>query len=175
MYFCQLHVSSDLPFSEHIMYLNAIGRPIIVLHSLKAAFELLDRRVNIYSDRPRPVVANDLCGGRLIALMPYEYSQRQYFAIISRFIVRRQFSKTQATWTSTSSALSRPLPCLYYMTTPPSRTNMTKPTQGSAPSLIACRQLQLLEYLLVGLFPLDNSHPSEVVHIYIKHGLSNVS
>jgi hypothetical protein len=54
------------------MYLNALGQPIIVLHSLKAAFELLDRRANIYSDRPRFVVAQDiLCGGLLTALLPY--------------------------------------------------------------------------------------------------------
>ena len=54
------------------MYLNAFGQPIIVLHSLKAAFELLDRRANIYSDRPRVIVANKiLCGGLFTVLMPY--------------------------------------------------------------------------------------------------------
>ena len=54
------------------MYLNAFGQPIIVLHSLKAAFELLDRRANIYSDRPRVIVANEiLCGGLFTVLMPY--------------------------------------------------------------------------------------------------------
>jgi hypothetical protein len=66
--------SSDLLIqpSEHIMYLNALGQPIIVLHSLKAAFELLDRRANIYSGRPRFVVAQDIfCGGLFAALMSY--------------------------------------------------------------------------------------------------------
>ena len=54
------------------MYLNALGQPILVLHSLKAAFDLLDRRANIYSDRPRMIVAHDiLCGGLFVALMPY--------------------------------------------------------------------------------------------------------
>jgi hypothetical protein len=54
------------------MYLNALGQPIIVLHSLKAAFELLDRRANIYSDRPRFIVAQDiLCGGLFTAFMSY--------------------------------------------------------------------------------------------------------
>ena len=57
---------------EHAMYLSALGQPILVIHSLKTAFELLDRRANIYSDRPRSIVANDiLCGGLLLALMPY--------------------------------------------------------------------------------------------------------
>jgi hypothetical protein len=54
------------------MYLNALGQPIIVLHSLKAAFELLDRRANIYSDRPRFIVAHDiLCGGLFTGFMSY--------------------------------------------------------------------------------------------------------
>ena len=54
------------------MYLNALGQPIIVLNSLKPAFELLDRRANIYSDRPRLIVANDiLCGGLFTAFTSY--------------------------------------------------------------------------------------------------------
>ena len=54
------------------MYLNALGKPIIVLNSLKAAFELLDRRANIYSDRPRLIVAHEiLCGGLFAGLLPY--------------------------------------------------------------------------------------------------------
>ena len=55
-----------------MMYLNALGQPIIVLNSLKVAFELLDRRANISSDRPRFVVSFDiLCGGLNTAFMPY--------------------------------------------------------------------------------------------------------
>jgi len=54
------------------MYLNAFGKPMVVLNSLKAAFELLDRRANIYSDRPRQIVANDiLCGRLFTGLLPY--------------------------------------------------------------------------------------------------------
>ncbi|KAH9990619.1 cytochrome P450 [Russula vinacea] len=57
---------------EHIMYLNALGQPIVVLHSLKAAFELLDRRARHSSDRPRFIVAEEiLCGGLFTALMSY--------------------------------------------------------------------------------------------------------
>ena len=55
-----------------MMYLNALGQPILVLHSLKAAFELLDRRANIYSDRAPLTVANEvLCGGLLTIFMRY--------------------------------------------------------------------------------------------------------
>jgi hypothetical protein len=54
------------------MYLNALGQPIIVINSLKSTSDLLDRRANIYSDRPRVIVGNEiLCGGLFSALMPY--------------------------------------------------------------------------------------------------------
>ena len=58
--------------SEHIMYLNVLGQPILVMNSLKAAFELLDRRANIYSDRPRYIVADEILSGKLFtAFMSY--------------------------------------------------------------------------------------------------------
>ncbi|KAI0293117.1 cytochrome P450 [Russula brevipes] len=50
---------------EHIMYLNALGQPIVVLNSFKAAFELLDRRAQIYSDRPRFIVGHEIQSGGL--------------------------------------------------------------------------------------------------------------
>ena len=54
------------------MYLNALGQPMIVFNSLKPAFELLDRRANIYSDRPRIIVGHEiLCGGLFLVLMSY--------------------------------------------------------------------------------------------------------
>jgi len=54
------------------MYLNVLGQPILVINSLKTAFELLDRRANIYSDRPRYIVADGfLCGGLFTAFMSY--------------------------------------------------------------------------------------------------------
>lgn len=39
-----------------VVYLNIAGQPIVVLNTLKAAGDLLDRRSNIYSDRPRYIV-----------------------------------------------------------------------------------------------------------------------
>ena len=54
------------------MYLNAFGQPIIVMNSLKVAAELLDKRANIYSDRPRMIVANEILSGGLFgAFLPY--------------------------------------------------------------------------------------------------------
>jgi len=58
--------------TENLMYLNALGRPMIVINSLKAASELLDRRANISSDRPRQIVAHEIfCGGLFTVLMSY--------------------------------------------------------------------------------------------------------
>ena len=52
------------------MYLSALGQPILVINSLKTASELLDRRANIYSDRPRLIVAQGiLCGGLFAVFM----------------------------------------------------------------------------------------------------------
>jgi len=55
-----------------IMYLNAAGQPTVVLNSLKASFDLLERRANNYSDRPRFIMAQEILGnGLLFTLMRY--------------------------------------------------------------------------------------------------------
>jgi hypothetical protein len=65
-----LEVEGDIP--EHIMYLNAFGQPILVFNSLKSASDLLERRANIYSDRPRFIVTHKiLCGGLFTVTMSY--------------------------------------------------------------------------------------------------------
>jgi len=52
------------------MYLNALGQSILVINNLKTAYELLDRRANIYSGRPRFIVAHEtFCGGLLMVFM----------------------------------------------------------------------------------------------------------
>ena len=49
-----------------MMYLNAIGQPILFLNSLKVAAELLDRRASIYSGRPRLIMAQEILSGNLV-------------------------------------------------------------------------------------------------------------
>ncbi|KAI0293124.1 cytochrome P450 [Russula brevipes] len=78
---------------EHVMYLNALGRPIIVLNSLKAAFELLDRRANIYFDRPRFIVGHELlCGGLFTGAMRYgdvwRRTRRAAHEVLTKAMVR---------------------------------------------------------------------------------------
>src|SRR5260221_14495661 len=59
-------------FIGDLMYFNVLGQPIIFINSLKVAAELLDKRANIYSDRPNLIVANEiLCGGLFVAFFQY--------------------------------------------------------------------------------------------------------
>jgi hypothetical protein len=51
-----------------LIYLNAAGQPIIILNSQQVAADLLDRRGELYSDRPINIVASEImCGGLLFA------------------------------------------------------------------------------------------------------------
>ncbi|KAF8492384.1 cytochrome P450, partial [Russula emetica] len=55
-----------------IIYLNAVGQPMVILNSQKVAADLLDRRASIYSDRPRNIVAFEiLTGGLFFVLSQY--------------------------------------------------------------------------------------------------------
>ncbi|KAH9058113.1 cytochrome P450 [Lactarius vividus] len=52
-----------------VFYCNAMGQHIVVLNTHKAAADLLDRRAEIYSDRPRNIVGGEiLCGSLAIPL-----------------------------------------------------------------------------------------------------------
>jgi hypothetical protein len=42
------------------MYLDVLGKPIIVFDSLKPAYDLLERRASNSSGRPRLIVANEI-------------------------------------------------------------------------------------------------------------------
>jgi hypothetical protein len=55
-----------------MVYLNALGQPILVVHGLKALSGLLHRRAHIYSSRPRLIMAHEiLTGGLLPSFLPY--------------------------------------------------------------------------------------------------------
>ncbi|KAH9066399.1 cytochrome P450 [Lactarius vividus] len=48
-----------------MIYMSAFGQPILILQSLKAASELLEKRANVSSDRPRFIVAHEVISGSL--------------------------------------------------------------------------------------------------------------
>jgi ribosome-associated translation inhibitor RaiA len=55
------------------MYLDAAGKHVIVFNSFNSAFDILERRANNYSDRPRFVMAQDILSkGLLLAFMNYD-------------------------------------------------------------------------------------------------------
>jgi hypothetical protein len=62
----------DNGITGEIIYLDAAGQPTVILNGLKTAFDLLDHRASIYSDRPRLVMAHEiLSNGLMVSLMNY--------------------------------------------------------------------------------------------------------
>jgi hypothetical protein len=55
-----IHTDSRCFAIGGVMSLSVFGHTLIILNSTKAAFDLLDKRSSIYSDRPHLVMAGDL-------------------------------------------------------------------------------------------------------------------
>ncbi|KAA1470684.1 cytochrome P450 [Dentipellis sp. KUC8613] len=61
-----------------VVYLNVLGQPLVIINSRKVAVDLLDRRAEKYSGRPRNIVASDiLTGGLFFALAGYNTTWRR--------------------------------------------------------------------------------------------------
>lgn len=59
-----LHIGYDIHSvarTGDIVCLYFFGRKIIYLNTAEVAFDLLDKRGSIYSDKPRMVMAGELC------------------------------------------------------------------------------------------------------------------
>ncbi|KAG6860201.1 hypothetical protein C0995_014458 [Termitomyces sp. Mi166 len=65
--------------SGDVVYLHVLGQGLVFLNSPEAAFELLDKRGSIYSDKPSLVMTGDLCGCKnMVAFTGYgDQSKRQ--------------------------------------------------------------------------------------------------
>ncbi|VDB83466.1 unnamed protein product [Peniophora sp. CBMAI 1063] len=82
-----LQISSDKYWMKYsawrkdyggMFYLNAAGKPMIVINDHKIATELLDQRAGLYSDRASMIVANDiLCDGLLLPLSQHNETWRR--------------------------------------------------------------------------------------------------
>ncbi|KAI0060313.1 cytochrome P450 [Artomyces pyxidatus] len=56
----------------NVIYMNALGKSMVILNTQKAASDLLDRRSHIYSDRPRLVLGSEIyTGGTFLAYTRY--------------------------------------------------------------------------------------------------------
>ena len=54
-----------------IIYLEALGQPIIILNSVKTVGDLFERRSALYSDRPETVFIHQLYAGTLANLCTF--------------------------------------------------------------------------------------------------------
>ena len=62
-----------------ITYLNVIGQEMVILNSSKAAVDLLDKRLSIYSNRPVFTMTGEIVGwNRMIGFMQYGPRFREF-------------------------------------------------------------------------------------------------
>lgn len=72
--------------SGEIMYISALGTGFLVLNSQRAAFDLLEKRSNIYSGRPRYISANEfLTESMALVLSPYG----DLYVVVTQLYLRR--------------------------------------------------------------------------------------
>jgi hypothetical protein len=58
--------------SGEMMYVGALGRGVIVINSQRVAVDLLEKRSNIYSDRPNFISAGEISARHLdLPMTPY--------------------------------------------------------------------------------------------------------
>jgi len=74
----------------HVTHTRVFGQDTIILNSSKAAYDLLDKRSAIYSNRPVLVMAGEIVGwNRILGLVPYGPRFREYRKFMSRFVGSR--------------------------------------------------------------------------------------
>ncbi|KAF8905477.1 cytochrome P450 [Gymnopilus junonius] len=76
-----------------VMSITVFGRTTIILNSLKSCVDLLDKRSFNYSDRPRMVMATELCGWDWnFAHMPYTNEWRRHRRSFHQYFQPRNLS-----------------------------------------------------------------------------------
>ncbi|OBZ76387.1 O-methylsterigmatocystin oxidoreductase [Grifola frondosa] len=74
-----------------IISVTLFGQPIVVLNSSRHAFDMLDKKSAIYSDRPTIVVGGEMIGwNRTLALLPYGSNFRDYRRLLSQLVGSRK-------------------------------------------------------------------------------------
>ncbi|KJA17541.1 hypothetical protein HYPSUDRAFT_206134 [Hypholoma sublateritium FD-334 SS-4] len=68
-----------------VIYLEVLGAPIVVLNTYQACVDLLEKRSDIYSDRPRNVVGNKIMGwDKSVVTAPYGELWKRYRRIAAQ-------------------------------------------------------------------------------------------
>lgn len=83
-------------FPGDICSVTVLGQPIIVLNSVKAAFDILDKKSPIYSDRPILQMGGNLVGWKnTLVLLPYgdrfRRFRRLFHGVIGNRATMKQF------------------------------------------------------------------------------------
>ncbi|OBZ76382.1 O-methylsterigmatocystin oxidoreductase [Grifola frondosa] len=74
-----------------IISVTLFGQPIVVLNSSQHAFDVLEKKSAIYSDRPTIVVGGEMIGwNRALVLLPYGNTFREYRRLLFQLIGTRQ-------------------------------------------------------------------------------------
>ncbi|KAK1671749.1 cytochrome P450 [Colletotrichum godetiae] len=76
-------------YRSDVLYFNVLGRPVIVLNSVRAAVDLLDKRGANYCDRPRFVLFEVMGWRKTLTFLRWGPAFRMH-----RRILQRSFSKT---------------------------------------------------------------------------------
>ncbi|KAH9936926.1 cytochrome P450 [Amylocystis lapponica] len=74
-----------------LIYVNVVGRKMIILNSAEVAMELFDSRGAMYSDKPRAVMAGELLGKtKTILFLPYNERFKRHRNLLQRTIGPRR-------------------------------------------------------------------------------------
>ncbi|KAI1795415.1 cytochrome P450 [Ganoderma leucocontextum] len=68
-----------------------LGQPLVIINSYKHAYELLEKRSAIYSDRPHMIMAGDIVGwDQILVLLRYGSQFREYRRLMARALGSRK-------------------------------------------------------------------------------------
>lgn len=73
------------------MSIVLLGQPMVIINSYKHAYELLERRSAVYSDRPHMIMAGDIVGwNQILVLQRYGHQFRDYRRLMARVLGSRK-------------------------------------------------------------------------------------
>ncbi|TBU24874.1 cytochrome P450 [Dichomitus squalens] len=74
-----------------LMSVVLLGQPMVIINSYKHAYELLEKRSAIYSDRPHMIMAGDIVGwDQILVLLRYGNQFREYRRLMARVLGSRK-------------------------------------------------------------------------------------
>ena len=74
-----------------LMSIVLLGQPMVIINSYKHAYELLEKRSGIYSDRPHMIMAGDIVGwDQILVLLRYGSEFREYRRLMARVLGSRK-------------------------------------------------------------------------------------